>query len=163
NGGVAEKSPPVIYKNLIIFAGASGFLPPPGRPADPHAYDLRTGKLVWTTRLVPGPGEPGAEGWAVPDSVLGSGSWGLLSLDEKTGTVYVPTDSGSPDLVGIWRPGQNKWADSTVALDALTGKIKWAFQNHRHDIYDYDTMAAPVPVDITKDGEKIPAVVQTTK
>jgi quinoprotein glucose dehydrogenase len=163
NGGVAEKSPPVIYKNLIIFAGASGFLPPPGRPADPHAYDLRTGKLVWTTRLIPGPSEPGADGWVDPDSVLGSGSWGLLSLDEKTGTVYVPTDSGSPDLVGVWRPGKNQWADSTVALDAETGKIKWAFQNNYHDVWDMDTMAAPVRVDVTRNGKTVPLVVQTTK
>ncbi len=163
-GGVAQKSPPVIYKNLIILADASGFLPYPVRPADPRAYDLRTGNLVWISRLVPDLGQEGGDSWGPdPRNVAGSGSWGILSLDEKTGTVYVPTDSGSPDLVGIWRPGDNKWANSTVALDAETGKMKWAFQNHRHDIYDYDTMAAPVPVDITKDGQRIPAIVQTTK
>jgi glucose dehydrogenase len=161
--GAATMSPPVIYKNLAIFAGASGFLPPPGRPADPHAYDLRTGKLVWTARLVPGPSTPEGKGWKDPDSVLGSGSWGFLTLDEKTGTVYIPTDSASPDLVGIWRPGRNAWADSTVALDAMTGKIKWAFQNNYHDIFDMDTMAAPVRVDIQKDGKTLPLVVQTTK
>jgi quinoprotein glucose dehydrogenase len=163
-GGVPQKSPPVIYKNLIILADASGFLPYPVRPADPRAYDLRTGKLTWISRLVPNPGEEGGDSWGPdPRSVAGNGSWGILSLDEKTGTVYVPTDSGSPDLVGIWRPGDNKWANSTVALDAATGKMKWAFQNHRHDIYDYDTMAAPVPVDITRNGQKVPVIVQTTK
>ena len=163
-GGVPQKSPPVIYKNLLILSDASGFLPYPVRPADPRAYDLRTGKLVWISRLVPELGQEGGDSWGPdPRHVAGSGSWGILSLDEKTGTVYVPTDSGSPDLVGIWRPGDNKWADSTVALDAETGKIRWAFQNHRHDIYDYDTMAAPVPVEIIKDGQKIPVVVQTTK
>ena len=163
-GGVPQKSPPVVYKNLLILADASGFLPYPVRPADPRAYDLRTGQLEWIARLVPAPGEEGGDSWGPdPGAVAGSGSWGILSLDEKTGTVYVPTDSGSPDLVGIWRPGDNKWADSTVALDAATGKMKWAFQNHRHDVYDYDTMAAPVPVDITRDGQTIPAVVQTTK
>ena len=162
-GGEADKAAPVIYKNLIILGSASGFLPPPGRPADVRAYDLHTGKLVWQNRLVPDPGQPGADSWADPDQVLGSSSWGFLSLDEATGTVYVPTDSGSPDLVGIWRPGDNKWADSTVALDAMTGKIKWGFQNNRHDVWDMDTMAAPVPVTITKDGKKIKAIVQTTK
>ncbi|NDF39388.1 MAG: hypothetical protein EB140_10750, partial [Proteobacteria bacterium] len=85
--------------------------------------------------------QPGANSWADPDAVVGGGSWGFLSLDESTGTVYVPTDSASPDLVGIWRPGDNKWANSTVALDAMTGKIKWGFQNNRHDIWDMDTMA----------------------
>jgi quinoprotein glucose dehydrogenase len=158
-GGQATMSPPVIYKNLAIFAGATGFLPVPGQPAGPHAYDLRTGKLVWQARLVSD--EKG--NWKDPDQVLDGGSWGFLTLDEKTGTVYVPTDSGSPDLVGIWRPGKNQWADSTVALDAMTGKIKWAFQNHYHDIFDQDTMAAPVRVDVKKDGKTVPLVVQTTK
>jgi glucose dehydrogenase len=159
----ASKSVPVIYKNLIIVADASGFLPLPGRPADPRAYDLRTGKLVWLTRLVPAPSDPDANSWPNPDSVLGSGSWGVLSLDLETGTVYVPTDSGSPDLVGIWRPGDNKWADSTVALDAETGKFKWGFQNNRHDVWDMDTMAAPVPVTVNKGGKLVKMVVQTTK
>ena len=159
----ADKAAPVIYKNLIIVSSSSGFLPMPGRPGDIRAYDLRNGKLVWQNRLIPDPGTPGAEGWADPDAVVGGGSWGFLSLDESTGTVYVPTDSASPDLVGIWRPGDNKWANSTVALDAMTGKIKWGFQNNRHDIWDMDTMAAPVPVTINKDGKKLKVIVQTTK
>ena len=159
-GGSATSSPPVIYKNLAIYAGATGFLPIPGRPADPHAYDLRTGKLVWVARLV---GE-GKTNWKDPDQVLGGGSWGFLTLDEKSGTVYVPTDSGSPDLVGIWRPGKNQWAESTVALDAMTGKIKWAFQNHYHDLFDQDTMAAPVRTTVKgKDGKPLELVIQTTK
>ena len=163
--GQATSSPPVIYKNLAIFAGATGFLPPPGRPADPHAIDLRTGKVVWISRLVPAPSDAGGKGnWKDPDAVMGSGSWGFLTLDEKSGTVYVPTDSGSPDLVGIWRPGKNQWADSTVALDAMTGKIKWAFQNHYHDIHDQDTMAAPVRTTVKgKDGKPLELVIQTTK
>ena len=163
-GGVWAASPPIIYKNLIIVSGASGFLPAPAQPADPHAIDLRTGKLVWTARLIPGPGQPGADSWG-PDTqkVVGSGTWGIMALDDKTGTLYTPTDSGSPDLVGIWRPGDNIGANSTFAIDALTGTIKWGFQNHHHDIFDQDTMAAPVPVEITKDGRKIKVIVQTTK
>ncbi len=163
-GGVFAASPPIIYKNLIITAAASGFQPPPAQPADPHANDLRTGKLVWTARLIPGPGEAGGESWG-PDtqSVVGSGAWGILGLDEATGTVYVPTDSGNPDYVGIWRPGDNAGSGATVALDAETGKIKWSFQNLHHDIFDLDTNAAPVPVEITKGGKKMKVVVQTTK
>ena len=163
-GGVSPASPPIIYKNLIIVSGGSGFLPEPAQPADPHAIDLRTGKLVWTARLIPGPGQPGADSWG-PDTqkVVGGGTWGIMALDEKTGTVYTPTDSASPDLVGIWRPGDNIGSDSTFALDAMTGKIKWGFQNHHHDLFDQDTMAPPVPVEITKGGKKIKVIVQTTK
>jgi glucose dehydrogenase len=163
-GGVFAASPPIIYKNLIITAAASGFLPPPAQPADPHANDLRTGKLVWTARLIPGAGESGGDSWGLDtQSIVGSGAWGILGLDEASGTVYVPTDSGSPDYVGIWRPGDNAGSGATIALDAETGKVKWSFQNLHHDIFDLDTNAAPVPVDITKDGKKLKVVVQTTK
>ena len=163
-GGVFAASPPIIYKNLIITTAATGFLPPPAQPADPHANDLRTGKLVWTARLIPGTGEPGGDSWG-PDtqSVVGSGAWGILGLDEASGTVYVPTDSGSPDYVGIWRPGDNVGSGETVALDAETGKVKWRFQNLHHDIFDLDTNAAPVPVEITKGGKRMKVVVQATK
>jgi glucose dehydrogenase len=163
-GGVFAASPPIIYKNLIITTAASGFQPPPAQPADPHANDLRTGKLVWTARLIPGAGEAGGDSWG-PDtqSVIGSGAWGILALDQATGTVYVPTDSGNPDYVGIWRPGDNAGSGSTVALDAETGRVKWSFQNIHHDIFDLDTNAAPVPVEITKGGKKVKVVVQATK
>ncbi len=163
-GGAFAASPPIIYKNLIITAAASGFQPAPAQPADPHANDLRTGKLVWTTRVIPGAGEPGGDSWG-PDtqSVVGSGAWGMLALDEATGTVYLPTDTGNPDYVGIWRPGDNAGANSTLALDAETGKIKWRFQNIHHDIFDLDTNAAPSPVEITKGGKKLKVVVQVTK
>ena len=163
-GGVMASSPPIIYKNLIITTAASGFQPSPAQPGDPHANDLRTGKLVWTARMIPGKGEEGGDSWG-PDtqSVVGSGSWGILALDEASGTVYVPTDSANPDYVGIWRPGNNAGAGSTVALEAETGKVKWRFQNLHHDIFDLDTNAAPAPVEITKGGKKVKLVVQATK
>ena len=163
-GGVFAASPPIIYKNLIITTAASGFLPAPAQPSDPHANDLRSGKLVWTARLIPGAGEAGGDSWgADTQSVVGSGAWGILGLDAASGTVYVPTDSGSPDYVGIWRPGDNAGTGATIALDAATGKVKWEFQNLHHDIFDLDTNAAPVPVDVTKSGKKTKLVVQATK
>ena len=107
-GGVQSNSPPIIYKNMIITMGATGFLPPPAQPADPHANDLRTGKLLWTARIIPGKGEPGGDSWGPEtQSVVSMGGWGHMTLDEASGTVYVPTDSPSPDYVGIWRPGDN--------------------------------------------------------
>ena len=163
-GSGTNSSPGLVYKNLLILSSSGGFRRVPGAPGDPRAYDLRTGQLVWRTRLIPAAGEPGGDSWGPEtQNVTGGGTWGILSLDEKTGTVYMPTDSAGPDYVGIWRPGDNKWADSTVALDAETGKIKWAFQTHHHDIFDWDAMAAPAVTEITRNGRKVPVVVQTTK
>jgi quinoprotein glucose dehydrogenase len=84
-------------------------------------------------------------------------------VDERTGTIFVPTDSAGPDYVGIWRPGDNKGADSTVALDAETGRINWGFQTHHHDLFDWDSMAAPAFTEIMRNGQRVPVVVQTTK
>jgi len=163
-GGVSPAAPPIIYRNLIITTGATGFLPQPAQPSDPHANDLRTGKLVWTARLIPAENEPGGDSWGVnTQGVVGSGSWGTLALDEESGTVYVPTDAGSPDYVGVWRGGDNVGAGSTIALDALTGRVKWRFQNIRHDIFDLDTNAPPSPVTILQNGKPRKVVVQATK
>jgi quinoprotein glucose dehydrogenase len=159
--GGTNSSPPLIYRNMIVTATGS-FLP--GSNGGVRAFDLRTGKLLWHTRLVPAAKEPGSDSWGRDiNEIAGGGSWGILSVDERTGTIYVPTDSPGPDYVGIWRPGDNRWADSTVALDAETGRIKWAFQTHHHDIFDWDSMAAPTVTEITRNGERVPVVVQTTK
>ncbi|HEY8255225.1 MAG TPA: PQQ-binding-like beta-propeller repeat protein, partial [Rhizomicrobium sp.] len=163
-GGVQANAPPMIYKNMIITMGATGFLPPPAQPADPHANDLRTGKLLWTARIIPGKGEPGGDSWGPgTQDAVSMGGWGHMALDEATGTVYVPTDSPSPDYVGIWRPGDNAGSNSTVAIDAATGKIKWRFQEQHHGIFDLDTNAAPAPVEITSKGKRMKVVVQATK
>jgi quinoprotein glucose dehydrogenase len=163
-GGLQPASPPLIYKNLIITTGATGFLPSPAQPSDPHAHDLRTGKLVWTARVIPGANEPGGDSWGPQtQAVIGSGAWGTLTVDEESGTIYVPTDAGSPDYVGIWRPGDNAGAGSTVAIDAETGRVKWRFQNLHHDIFDLDTNAPPSPVTIMRNGKPVKMVVQATK
>ena len=159
--GGTNSSPPLIYKNMIVTA-TGGFQP--GAQGGVRAFDLRSGKLLWHTRLLPAAGEPGSDSWGRPiDQMGGGGSWGILSVDERTGTIFVPTDSPGPDYVGIWRPGDNKWANSTVAIDAETGRIKWAFQTHHHDVFDWDSMAAPTFLEITRGGQRVPVVVQTTK
>lgn len=163
-GGVQSNAPPIIYKNLIITMGATGFLPPPAQPADPHANDLRTGKLVWTARMIPAANEAGGDSWGPEtQNLVSMGGWGHMALDEDSGTVYVPTDSPSPDYVGIWRPGDNAGSGSTVAIDAATGKVRWRFQEQHHGIYDLDTNAAPAPVTVTKGSKRIKVVVQPTK
>ena len=75
----------------------------------------------------------------------------------------MPTSSPSPDYFGGFRPGDNKNADSVVALDASTGKVVWSFQAVHHNLWDYDVPAQPVLLNVTRDGKDIAAVAQTTK
>ena len=158
--GGTNSSPPLIYGNTIVSAEGSFT---PGSEGGIRAFDLRTGEMIWRTRLLP-EGEAGVENWGRDTSELGGGgSWGILSYDAETDTVFVPVDSPGPNYVGIWRPGDNRWANSTVALDGTTGEIKWAFQTHHHDIFDWDSMAAPSVIDIVHEGEPKKVVVQTTK
>jgi quinoprotein glucose dehydrogenase len=86
-----------------------------------------------------------------------------MSADPGRDLVFVPTGSPSPDFYGGLRPGDNRHANSVVALRASTGQLVWAFQTVHHDLWDYDVAAQPVLVEVTRDGVPIPAVVQATK
>jgi quinoprotein glucose dehydrogenase len=77
--------------------------------------------------------------------------------------VYLPVEAPTSDFYGGHRPGDNLYSSSIVCLDARTGALRWHFQHVRHDIWDYDTPAPPVLLDITVQGRRIPAVAQVTK
>lgn len=158
-------SPPTIYGNLLITGPATAEFGSKGPPGDPRAYDAITGKLKWRFHIVPRPGEPnagswGADGWK---DRQGPGTWGLYSLDEQSGLVFIPVAQPGDNYVGIDRPGDNLYADSVVALEAATGKYRWHFQFVHHDLWDYDVAAAPALVDLTVKGKHVPALVEVTK
>src|SRR5262249_39604131 len=75
----------------------------------------------------------------------------------------VPTGSASPDYYGGERIGDNRYANSIVALNAATGKVEWDFQTVHHDLWDYDNAAPPALVTIEKDGRPVDVVLQATK
>src|SRR6185312_11686862 len=129
--------PPMIYGDLII-AGPSGadF----GSKNWVGAFRLDNGEQVWKFNLVPDPGEPGAETWENPESLKhGGGSlWTPLSLDVKTGILYLPVGNPAPDFYGEIRPGANLYTNSVVALDAKTSKLLWYRQFIPHDVHDSD-------------------------
>ena len=172
--GVTEKfptapyhmsSPGVIYNNLII-TGAQGKEDDPDGPAmDVRAWDLRTGKLVWTFHTIPHPGEAGYETWP-KDNWMAAGSpanWGAATVDAQRGLVFLPIGQPAAQYYGGARHGQNLFSSSIVALDANTGKVRWYFQLTHHDIWDYDAEAAPSLMDVVRDGKKIPVVVALSK
>ena len=75
----------------------------------------------------------------------------------------MPTTSPSPDYHGFKRPGDNKWADSVVALSAKTGEMVWGFQLVHHDLWDYDTAAQPVLAALRRNGVEMPVVIAGNK
>lgn len=156
---------PVIYKNLAITGSHTQDSPGLGSRGDARAWDVRTGKLVWTFHSVPQPGEKGHDTWLNNgwQDRSGVNAWTTSSIDPQTGTLYMTFDSPSYDFYGGDRPGNDLFGNSLVALDAATGKLKWYFQTIHHDIWDYDAPATPTLVDVVHDGERIPAVIQTGK
>ncbi|MEO8470549.1 MAG: pyrroloquinoline quinone-dependent dehydrogenase [Chryseolinea sp.] len=157
-------SPGVIFDGVIIQGTALG----EGYDAAPgyvRAYQVKTGKLVWTFHTIPMPGEPGYETWPKDayKEVGGVNSWAGMSVDEKSGTVYVPTGSPAFDFYGGNRVGNNLYGNCLLALDSKTGKLKWHYQLVHHDLWDYDLPAPPNLVDVNVNGNQIEAVAQVTK
>jgi quinoprotein glucose dehydrogenase len=134
-------------------------------PGDVRGIDVRTGRQLWLFHSIPRPGEIGNDTW-LNDSWSYSGGvnvWGPMSGDEALGLVYLPQTTPTNDWYGAKRPGNNLFAESIVALEARTGKLKWYFQGVHHGIWDYDFPCAPVVADITVNGRRIKALAQPSK
>jgi quinoprotein glucose dehydrogenase len=164
-GRYAVSSPGVIYKNLIVTGAQLQEEPANGPSGDVRAWDIHTGKLVWTFHTVPRPGERNHDTWQEDQWAdrSGANAWGFMTVDVQRGMLFVPLGTPTPDFYGGSRKGSNLYGSSLVALDAATGKLKWYFQTTHHDNWDYDLTAAPSLIDVTKDGKKVPAVAQWTK
>jgi len=158
-------SPPAIYRNLVITGSSLQEDPSKGPGGVVRAFDVRTGKPVWTFHTVPQPGEFGHDTWKGDSWKDRSGAnvWSLMSVDEKRGLVFLPLGSATYDFYGADRKGDNLFANSLVALDANTGRRVWHFQVIHHDIWDYDLPAQPVLATVLHNGREVPAVAQVTK
>jgi quinoprotein glucose dehydrogenase len=152
---------PMVYRNVVITGSHTQDAPSLGPPGDARGWDTRTGKLLWTFHAVPRPGEPGHETWLNDGWKERSGvnAWTTGSVDPKTGTLFMTFDSPATDLYGADRPGNNLYGNTLVAMDALTGKVKWHFQTTHHDIWDYDEPGPVTLVDLVQNGKTVPAVV----
>jgi quinoprotein glucose dehydrogenase len=161
---IQPESPGRVFENLIMLGSATGeaYLSPPGHI---RAYDVVTGRRVWTFHTVPQPGEFGYDTW--PKDAWrysgGANTWGEITVDEKRGIAYFPTGSPTYDYYGADRIGSNLFANCLLALDARTGKRLWHFQMVHHDLWDYDITAAPQLITVRHGGKLIDAVSQSTK
>jgi quinoprotein glucose dehydrogenase len=148
-GGYQVTSAPSISGDLVIVGSsiADNWKVDTGRGIV-RGFDVRTGKLRWTWDPIPWANE------TKPRTGAGN-AWSTLSVDPERNLVFIPTGSASPDYYGGLRKGDNKWANSVVALRASNGEFVWGFQVVHHDLWDYDVAAQPT--------DNTPAIAITTK
>lgn len=137
---------PVAFDNKVyIGEGGADY----GHTGHIYAFDTETGKLLWTFNPVPTGNEPGAETWGKDGQKYGGGSsWTTITVDPVTARVYAPIGNPGSDLEGSVRPGANLYTNAVVELDAKTGKLISYVQQVPHDVWDWDTAAAPSLYDV---------------
>ena len=162
--GGPNNSPGRVFENLVIVGSnvGEGYGSPPG---DVRAYDVLTGRLVWTFHTIPRPGEYGFETWPRDSSRYagGANTWGDITVDRKNGIVFLPTGSPTHDLYGADRAGNNLFGNCLVAIDARTGERLWHFQTVHHDLWDYDLAASPKLLTVRHGGRTVDIVAQAGK
>lgn len=162
-------SPPVVIDDIVVVGSAiddnarvdmsSGVV---------RAFDARTGKLRWKWEpLPPNQADPPAQASETdPIKIWRTGAgnaWTVMVVDRERDLVFVPTGSASPDYYGGMRAGDDKWADSLVALRAKTGEMAWGFQLVHHNLWDYDSASPPLLATVKHDGKDVPVVIQGNK
>jgi quinoprotein glucose dehydrogenase len=162
--GIQSGTPGRVFENLIILGSApgEGYGSAPG---DLRAFDVLTGKLVWSFHNVPYPGEYGYDTWP-KDAwayIGGNNAWGEISIDAKRGIAYFPLGSPTYDFYGADRLGAGLFGDCLLALGARTGKRLWHFQAVHHDLWDYDLTTGPKLLTVRHNGKMVDIVAQPTK
>jgi quinoprotein glucose dehydrogenase len=160
-------SPPAVVGDTVVVGSSIG----DNRATDVErgvirAFDARTGAQRWSFDPLPDNStHPAAADWNLTQAAAtgAANSWGVMSADEEHGYVLIPTGSASPDFFGGTRLGNNRFADSLLALEAASGKLVWHQQLVHHDLWDFDLAAQPALLDVDVQGIPIPAVIQATK
>jgi quinoprotein glucose dehydrogenase len=155
SGDYQVTSPPALFRDLVIVGSSIG----DNWSADTgsgvvRAFDARTGNVRWSWHPL---------ATLAGQRVGAANAWSVISADAERDLVFVPTSSPSPDFFGGFRPGDNRDANSVVALRGSTGERVWAFQTVHHDLWDYDIAAQPALVTIRQNGRTTQAVAQATK
>ena len=136
-GDYQMTSPPTVVGDTVVVGSSIG----DNRRVNLESgvvrgYDAVTGKQLWSWDPIP---------WAQGQELKtgAANAWSVLSADPERDLVFIPTGSASPDFFGGMRPGDNRWANSVVALKASTGEFVWGFQAVHHDLWDFDIAAQP--------------------
>jgi glucose dehydrogenase len=153
---------PFVYRNIIVVGVNNGEITQGPTPGDTKAFDARTGEFLWRFVSVAQPGDPNhATSW-LDDGWIdrqGVNHWGwYFTLDEEREILYMALGSPAGNYWGGDRPGNNLYANSTVAVDVNTGEYRWHFQTVRHDLWDADQPSPPTLIDVTRNGSRVPAL-----
>ena len=168
-GMVTSSAPPIVVNGVVVVL--VGHEPSYDQtrienvPGDIMGYDAKTGKLIWKFHVIPRPGEFGHETWE-SDAWRWSGdmsTWAPAAADPDLGLVYLVTNASTVQSYTGHRPGHNLFGGSVLALDVKTGERQWHYQIHHSDQWNYDIPTAPILLDLTVKGERIPALIQNTK
>lgn len=168
-GEIGLHATPIVAKDVVIVGAAhrTG-----GNPSSREnvkgfvrGFDVRSGERLWIFHTIPLPGEYGYESWldGSAEYTGNTGVWAQISVDEELETVYLPVEESTGDYYGAYRPGDNLFGETLLAVDLHTGERKWHYQLVHHGIWDHDIPAAPILLDINVDGRQIKAVAQPTK
>jgi quinoprotein glucose dehydrogenase len=168
-GEAGIHSTPVIVKDTVIVGSAfkegMTVVTHNNTKGQVRAFDVRTGRKIWTFNTIPRPGEFGNDTWENGSWATNgnTGVWTQITVDEELGLVYLPVESPTSDYYGGERPGNNLYGESLVCVDLKTGKRKWHYQIVHHPVWDYDLSSAPLLVDINVNGKAIKAVALPSK
>ncbi|MCB1680187.1 MAG: pyrroloquinoline quinone-dependent dehydrogenase [Halioglobus sp.] len=166
-GEIRSASPPLVVNDTVVVGSAlQDFVRRDAPRGTVFAFDARSGALKWSFDPVPqARRDPAYASWQndSAQSVGQANVWTPMSADDERNLVLLPTSTATANFYGGFRPGDNLYANSTVALDADTGAVVWYFQVSHHDVWDYDLASQPVVADIRKDGKVFPVVIQATK
>jgi alcohol dehydrogenase (cytochrome c) len=154
---------PLVIRDIAIVGIAGGEF---GIRGFIEATDLNTGKAAWRTYTIPGTGEPGNETWKDGKDRWkhGGGSiWETATYDPESDTFYQGVGNAGPDWDAEYRPGDNKWAASVIAIGPNDGKIKWGFQYTPNDPYDFDEISEHPIINAKVNGEDRKLVVHAAR
>jgi len=158
-------SPPTVVDDVVVVGSAINDNNRADMPSGVvRGYDVRSGKLRWKWDPIPlnapeAASKPRGQAWW-----SGAGNaWSIMSVDPERHLVFVPTGSASPDFYGGARLGDDKWADSVVALRAQSGEMAWGFQLVHHNLWDFDTACPPLLATLEHAGRRVPVVIQGNK
>ncbi len=147
-------SAPVVGRDVVVVGSSIGDNVRVDAPAGTvRGFDARTGQLRWSFDPL------------IHDGIAAGHAnvWAPMSIDEARGLVFLPTSSPSPDFYGGARPGDNRHADSVVALHIESGTLAWSFQTAHHDVWDYDLPAQPTLARLETGQGARDVVMQPTK